>query len=181
MVMAVFTLPSLNVVFKVIKDHFDPPKTITRDQVRARYDLVFAHDRVGRLADAQEFDHLRFRRAHFVPELLDELARAARRTVMVDGDDVVIRHAYSERRVTPLNLYLREPPRPRLPSPPSSTTATPSATSRPPTSFPGTCCSRTSASPATAASSSTTTTSSASSPSVACAALPARARPMRTR
>lgn len=107
MVMAVFTLPSLNVVFKVIKDHFDQPKTVTHEQVRARYDLVFAHDRVGRLADAQEFDHLRFRRDHFVPELLDELTRIAGRTVMVNGDDVVIRHAYSERRVTPLNLYLR--------------------------------------------------------------------------
>ena len=107
MVMAVFTLPSLNVVFKVIKDHFDQPKTVTHAQVRARYDLVFAHDRVGRLADAQEFDHLRFRRDHFVPALLDELVKVAGQTVMVNGDDVVIRHAYSERRVTPLNLYLR--------------------------------------------------------------------------
>jgi len=107
MVMAVFTLPSLNVVFKVIKDHFDQPKTVTHAQVRARYDLVFAHDRVGRLADAQEFDHLRFRRTHFVPELLEELLDVAGRTVMVNGDHVVIRHCYSERRVTPLNLYLR--------------------------------------------------------------------------
>ena len=107
MVMAVFTLPSLNVVFKVIRDQFDEPKTVTHAQVRARYDLVFAHDRVGRLADAQEFDHLRFGRSHFVPALLDELTRVAKRTVMVDGDDVIIRHAYSERRVTPLNLYLR--------------------------------------------------------------------------
>jgi isocitrate dehydrogenase kinase/phosphatase len=107
MVMAVFTLPSLNVVFKVIKDHFDQPKTVTHAQVRARYDLVFAHDRVGRLADAQEFDHLRFHRSHFVPALLDELLRVAGRTVMVNGDDVVIRHAYCERRVTPLNLFLR--------------------------------------------------------------------------
>ena len=107
MVMAVFTLPSLNVVFKVIKDHFDQPKTVTHAQVRARYDLVFAHDRVGRLADAQEFDHLRFRRSHFMPALLEELLRVAGRTVMVKGDDVVIRHAYSERRVTPLNLFLR--------------------------------------------------------------------------
>lgn len=110
MVMAVFTLPSLNVVFKVIKDHFDPPKTVTHQQVRARYDLVFAHDRVGRLADAQEFDHLRFRRIHFVPALLEELLRVAGNTVMTHGDDVVIRHAYAERRVTPLNLFLRSAP-----------------------------------------------------------------------
>ena len=76
MVMAVFTLPSLNVVFKVIKDHFDQPKTVTHAQVRARYDLVFAHDRVGRLADAQEFDHLRFRRSHFVPAAAGRAAAA---------------------------------------------------------------------------------------------------------
>ena len=107
MVMAVFTLPSLNVVFKIIKDQFDQPKTVTRDQVMARYNLVFAHDRVGRLADAQEFDHVRLARAHFEPELLEDLLRVARRTVEVQGSDVVIRHCYVERRVTPLNLYLR--------------------------------------------------------------------------
>jgi len=108
MVMAVFTLPSLNVVFKVIKDRFDPPKATTRDQVMNRYDLVFRRDRVGRLADAQEFEHLRLPRRSFPPGLLDELRLAAGRTVLVDGEGVVVRHCYVERRVTPLNLYLRE-------------------------------------------------------------------------
>jgi isocitrate dehydrogenase kinase/phosphatase len=108
MVMAVFTLPSLNVVFKVIKDRFDPPKSTTREQVMGRYDLVFRHDRVGRLADAQEFEHLRLPRASFPPALLDELLAAAGRTILADGDGVVVRHCYVERRVTPLNLHLRE-------------------------------------------------------------------------
>lgn len=107
MVMAVFTLPSLNVVFKVIKDRFDQPKSVTRDQVLARYNLVFAHDRVGRLADAQEFDHLRLDTSHFAPELLAELRLVAAATVTVHGRDVIIRHCYTERRVTPLNLFLR--------------------------------------------------------------------------
>ena len=107
MVMSVFTLPSLNVVFKIIKDRFDQPKSVTRDQVIARYNLVFAHDRVGRLADAQEFDHLRLSTHHFVPELLAELRRVAAATVSVQGEDVIIRHCYTERRVTPLNLFLR--------------------------------------------------------------------------
>ncbi len=107
MVMSVFTLPSLNVVFKVIKDRFDPPKHTTRSQVMARYDLVFAHDRVGRLADAQEFQHLAFRRDHFDPVFLAELAREAGKSVVVEGERVVVRHCYTERRVTPLNLYLR--------------------------------------------------------------------------
>lgn len=107
MVMSVFTLPSLNVVFKVIKDRFDPPKHTTRTQVMARYDLVFARDRVGRLADAQEFQHLAFRRSHFRPEFLAELLAQAGKSVLADGERVIVRHCYSERRVTPLNLFLR--------------------------------------------------------------------------
>lgn len=110
MVMAVFTLDSLNVVFKVIKDRCDPPKTATPRLVREKYDLVFRHDRVGRLADAQEFEGLRLGRAHFEPELLAELERVAGRTVQVEGDVVTVRHVYTERRVTPLNLYLRSAP-----------------------------------------------------------------------
>ena len=58
LVMSVFTLPSLNVVFKVIKDSFGYPKRITRRDVMERYRLVFLRDRVGRLADAQEFEYL---------------------------------------------------------------------------------------------------------------------------
>jgi isocitrate dehydrogenase kinase/phosphatase len=110
MVMAVFTLPSMNVVFKVIKDRFDPPKATTREQVMGRYDLVFSRDRVGRLADAQEFEHLRLPRASFPPALLEELRALAGRTILVDGDGVIVRHCYVERRVTPLNLFLREAP-----------------------------------------------------------------------
>lgn len=34
MVMTVFTLPSSNIVFKLIKDHFEPPKNMTRQQVK---------------------------------------------------------------------------------------------------------------------------------------------------
>jgi isocitrate dehydrogenase kinase/phosphatase len=110
MVMAVFTLASLNVVFKVIKDRFDHPKSTTRERVREKYDLVFAHDRVGRLADAQEFEHLALRRDHFAPELLDELLEVAGGTIRLEGEDVVVGHVYTERRVTPLNLYLRSAP-----------------------------------------------------------------------
>lgn len=108
MVMSVFTLPSLNVVFKIIKDRFDHPKSTTRARVMEKYQLVFVRDRVGRLADAQEFEHLQFNRQHFAPELLDDLLKVAASTVSVDGDRVVVRHLYTERRVTPLNLFLRD-------------------------------------------------------------------------
>jgi isocitrate dehydrogenase kinase/phosphatase len=107
MVMAVFTLPSFNVVFKVIKDVFGAPKNATRRLVMDKYQFVFVRDRVGRLADAQEFEHLEFPRRCFPDELLSYLLSVAASTVRVEGERVVMRHLYTERRVTPLNLYLR--------------------------------------------------------------------------
>ncbi len=108
MVMVVFTLPSYDVVFKVIRDRFAYPKQTTRRQVLERYELVFRHDRAGRLVDAQEFEHLAFPRARFADDLLAELREETADTVTIDGDRVVIRHLYVERRVRPLNLHLRE-------------------------------------------------------------------------
>ena len=108
MVMSVFTLVSFNVVFKIIKDRFDPPKNTTRQAVRDRYRLVAQHDRVGRMVDAHEFENLSFDRDRFDPDLLDELLTEASLTVRVEGDQVVISHLYTERQVYPLNLYLRE-------------------------------------------------------------------------
>ncbi|PKM01970.1 MAG: bifunctional isocitrate dehydrogenase kinase/phosphatase, partial [Gammaproteobacteria bacterium HGW-Gammaproteobacteria-7] len=108
MVMAVFTLPSYPLVFKLIRDKFAFPKNIAREQVREKYDLVFHHDRVGRLVDAQEFRYLRFPRRQFTAALLEELEDGCRHSVLTDGDDLVIVHCYIERRLRPLNLYLRE-------------------------------------------------------------------------
>jgi isocitrate dehydrogenase kinase/phosphatase len=107
MVMSVFTLPGLDVVFKVIKDRFDYPKTVTHQEVRDKYRLVFRHDRAGRLVDAQEFEHLEFDRARFSEGLLRELGEVAAETVEVRGAGVVIRHLYTERRLRPLDVYLR--------------------------------------------------------------------------
>jgi isocitrate dehydrogenase kinase/phosphatase len=108
MVMSVFTLPSFDIVFKVIRDTFAYPKTTTRRQVVDRYELVYKHDRAGRLADVQQFEHLAFGRSRFSDELLAELAREAPSTVIIGEHTVEIKHVYTERRMTPLNLYLRE-------------------------------------------------------------------------
>jgi isocitrate dehydrogenase kinase/phosphatase len=113
LVMTVVALPSLNVVFKIIKDRFGPPKLTTRQQVMEKYHLVFVRDRVGRLADAQEFEDLEFRRDRFAPAALTELLAECGGTVRVEGDRVVLRHLYTERRVMPLNLYLRQVDEPR--------------------------------------------------------------------
>jgi isocitrate dehydrogenase kinase/phosphatase len=107
LVMVCFTLPSFDVVFKVIRDRFAYPKTVLRDEVLAKYQLVFIHDRAGRLVDAQEFRRLRFPRARFSAELLEELRRETGATVHEDGTDLVFDHMYIERRMTPLNIYLR--------------------------------------------------------------------------
>jgi isocitrate dehydrogenase kinase/phosphatase len=108
MVMAVFTLPAFNLVFKIIKDSFGAPKNTTRQAVMDKYHFVFVRDRVGRLADAQEFEHLEFPRRCFPEELLAYLLSVAAATVRVTGDRVIVRHVYTERRVTPLNIFLRE-------------------------------------------------------------------------
>jgi isocitrate dehydrogenase kinase/phosphatase len=108
MVMEVFTMPDYDVVFKVIKDQFSSTKRTTREEVMAKYDLVFRHDRAGRLVDAQEFEHLKFDRRRFSKELLDRLESLAAKGVKVDENHLVIKHVYVERRVTPLNLYLHE-------------------------------------------------------------------------
>ncbi|HEY7001107.1 MAG TPA: bifunctional isocitrate dehydrogenase kinase/phosphatase [Candidatus Udaeobacter sp.] len=108
MVMSVFTLPSYDVVFKLIKDQFDLPKDSTREDVRRRYRLVFEHDRAGRLVEAHEFEHLRIPGDRFDPNLLAELLRDAASIVKMDGGDVIIAHAYVERRLRPLNVFFRE-------------------------------------------------------------------------
>jgi isocitrate dehydrogenase kinase/phosphatase len=108
MVMLVFTLPSYPLVFKLIRDHFAFPKEIAREEVMQKYRIVFRHDRAGRLVDAQEFRFLRFAKRQFEPALLAELLEGCRESVYEDGDDLVVAHCYVERRLRPLNLYVRE-------------------------------------------------------------------------
>lgn len=107
LVMICFTLPSLDVVFKLIRDRFPPVKTVVRQDVLDKYQFVFRHDRAGRLVDAQEFKRVRLPLARFAPALLEELAAEAAGSVHIDGDDLIFDHMYIERRMVPLNLFLR--------------------------------------------------------------------------
>jgi isocitrate dehydrogenase kinase/phosphatase len=108
LVMVCFTLPSFDVVFKLIRDKFPYQKNILREDVLQKYALVFRHDRAGRLVDAQEFRRLKFPKARFAPDLLHELLTETAGTVKEEGDFLVMDHMYIERRMTPLNLYLRD-------------------------------------------------------------------------
>ncbi len=108
MVMMVFTMPGYDIVFKLIKDFFNYPKDSTRKEVMGKYDLVYRLDRAGRLVDAQVFEYLEFSRDLFSEELLAELAGSCTQTVTIGEEKVVISHAYVQRRVIPLDIYVRD-------------------------------------------------------------------------
>jgi isocitrate dehydrogenase kinase/phosphatase len=108
MVMLVFDLPSFPYVFKVIKDFYPPQKDTTREQIKSKYLLVKQHDRVGRMADTLEYSNVAFPRQRFEQELIDELKHFCGSLIEEDGDSLVIKHLYIERRMIPLNIYLQE-------------------------------------------------------------------------
>lgn len=106
LVMLVFTLPSYPYVFKLIKDVFGASKEMDRATVKRKYLLVKQVDRVGRMADTLEFSQVALPRKRFSGELLEALNTLAPSLIEEEGDDLVIKHLYIERRLTPLNLYL---------------------------------------------------------------------------
>lgn len=114
MVMLVFDLPSFPYVFKVIKDFYPHPKDTTREQIKGKYLLVKQHDRVGRMADTQEYALVAFPRDRFSDALIAEIEKFAPSQLEIsdrDGDgqlEVIIKHVYIERRMIPLNIYLQE-------------------------------------------------------------------------
>jgi isocitrate dehydrogenase kinase/phosphatase len=108
MVMVVFTLPSFPYVFKLIRDRFAPPKDVDRATVKAQYQLVRYHDRVGRMADTLEYSDVALPRSRFDPALLEELQRLCPSLLSEDGDTLVISHLYIERRMVPLDVWLTQ-------------------------------------------------------------------------
>lgn len=114
MVMLVFDQPSFPFVFKVIKDFYPPQKDTTREQIQGKYLLVKQHDRVGRMADTLEYSNVAFPRERFEDELIEEIQKYAPSQIEINvrpdngKQEVVIKHAYIERRMIPLNIYLQE-------------------------------------------------------------------------
>jgi isocitrate dehydrogenase kinase/phosphatase len=108
LVMAVFTLPGLEMVFKVIRDSIPAQKSLTPGQVMEKYRLVYRHDRAGRLVDSQSFERLQLPVHRFDTRLLSELVTDCSRSVRLEGDQVEIDLAYMQRRVTPLDVYVKE-------------------------------------------------------------------------
>lgn len=108
LVMAVFHLPSYGIVFKIIKDEFPESKKITRDHVKDCYRMVKMCDRVGRMADTHEYVNFRLPRERMSQALIDELLEVCANSIELTDEEVVIKHLYIERKMTPLNLYLEQ-------------------------------------------------------------------------
>lgn len=106
MVMSVFTLPSYNMVFKVIKDHFPPPKNVTEQEVKEKYELVSLHDRVGRMADSHMFENFVIEVSRFSEDLVNELLQEAPSKIKIQNGWIEIKHLYIEKKMIPLNLFL---------------------------------------------------------------------------
>lgn len=106
LVMMCFHLPSYGVVIKIIKDEFAESKKITRQHVIDCYKLVKSHDRIGRMADTHEFANFRLPKNRIHPDLLQELLDTCKNSIEILDDEVLIKHLYIERKMTPLNLYL---------------------------------------------------------------------------
>lgn len=105
-VMHVFHLPSYPYVFKVIRDRFGPSKNTDRETVMSKFLMVKEADRVGRMVDTLEFVDLALPLSRFSPELLAHLEELAPSTIEIDGANLIVKHCYVERRMTPLNVYL---------------------------------------------------------------------------
>ena len=106
LVMLVFTLPSYPYVFKIIKDVFGSSKEMDQATVKRKFMMVKQVDRVGRMADTLEFSNVMFPLKRFDDEVLDELRRLAPSKFEIDGDQLIIKHLYIERRMEPLNIHL---------------------------------------------------------------------------
>jgi isocitrate dehydrogenase kinase/phosphatase len=107
MVMIAFNMPQDDLIYKLIRDRFASPKHATQQQVMEKYDYVFKHDRAGRLVDVQTFENLEIEDCCFTPALLAEIKAEARRTTSVVGNQVILHHVYVERRLVPLDLFIK--------------------------------------------------------------------------
>lgn len=114
LVMAVFHLPSYGVVFKIIKDEFPESKKITRQHVKDCYKLVKMTDRVGRMADTHEYVNFRLPRHRIEQALIDELLDCCASSIEINDEEVIIKHLYIERKMTPLNIFLEQQTNPAL-------------------------------------------------------------------
>jgi isocitrate lyase len=104
--MVVFTLPNFPYVFKVIRDAraqaATNSKVVSPREVRAQYRAVHERDGVGRMLDPWTYSNLRFSRNQFSDKVLKELEEDADGSVTFDGNDVILKRVYLQRKEIPV-------------------------------------------------------------------------------
>jgi len=114
MAMIVFSPPSFPYVFKVVRDFSSKQGWMGRGHIMELYRWVHEMNRGRLMLDAWLYRNLHFPRRCFDEEVVQELLRSAPSSVRLDGDTVVLKHVYAQRRVTPLNTFFDQTVDPAL-------------------------------------------------------------------
>ncbi len=108
MAMVVFAPPSFPYVFKVIRDYSSKQGWAGRSRIMEIYRWVHEINRERLLLDAWIYRNLHFHRDCFDQDVVDELLAWAPESVRVDGETVILKSVYAQRRVRPLNTLFQE-------------------------------------------------------------------------
>ncbi len=108
MAMIVFSLPSFPYVYKVVRDFSSKQGWMGRAHIMELYRWVHEMNRGRLMLDAWLYRNLHFPRQSFDGAVLEELLRSAPGSVKLDGETVVLKHVYAQRRVQPLSTFFAE-------------------------------------------------------------------------
>jgi len=105
MAMVVFSPPSFPYVFKVIRDFSSKQAWMGRTHIMEIYRWVHEMNRGRLMLDAWLYRNLHFPRECFDDQVLQELLASAPSSFRLDGNTVVLKHVYAQRRVQPLGTF----------------------------------------------------------------------------
>ena len=106
--MVVFAPPSFPYVFKVIRDFSSKAGWTGRARIMDLYRWVHEINRGRLMLDAWLYRNLAFPRNRFDDGVLRELLTSAPNSVRIEGDRIILKHVYAQRRVQPLNEFFEE-------------------------------------------------------------------------
>lgn len=102
-----FTLPSFNMVFRVLHDEDSLANTQVNTKNKYR-SLAFYH-RSGRMTEALEFHNFIFPQEIMSHQVLDNLKKHNKSQIhILDNQDVLIKHLLIERRMISLDIFLKK-------------------------------------------------------------------------
>ena len=108
MAMIVFAPPSFPYVFKVVRDFSSKGGWTGRGRIMDLYRWVHEMNRGRLMLDAWLYRNLSFPKSAFDDRVLDELLASAPNSFRLDGDNVILKHVYAQRKVQPLNTFFEE-------------------------------------------------------------------------